>query len=452
MIWVQPPGTATMGHLFLDAFNATGDAYYYDAAARAADALIAGQHRSGGWNYFIRLRRSGGDAALVRDGRPQRLAAGGIPALCGQCHVRRCRHGGGDAAAAAPLSGPARTALPAAAGAGDRFRAQQPISERRLAAALALRPAIIPPISGCITFNDDVAKENIRFLIMAGQALERPDLLRAARRGMEIFLTTQGRAGRRAGGCNMICGSTSRRRADLRAPRAGHAHDCGQYRAAAGLLPADRRPPLSRAHSGGAGLAGLGTTAGRRRPARAPLPRPSSNSAPTGRSTTTGAAPTSSTGFIIRTTTRPARSRIIRNSARSTWNGCGAIMTGSPPCRSRKPRAVRCCSSAAPIPRFFILDGLAAGSDFTSAARLDVREIVRALNEEGWWPSPLSMTSHPSRGPGSRRSTPGDYGITQVGDETDTSPFPDPNPRIGISTATYIANMARLIGALEGRR
>ena len=25
MVWVQPPGTATMGHLFLDAYHATGD-------------------------------------------------------------------------------------------------------------------------------------------------------------------------------------------------------------------------------------------------------------------------------------------------------------------------------------------------------------------------------------------------------------------------------------------
>jgi hypothetical protein len=61
------------------------------------------------------------------------------------------------------------------------------------------------------------------------------------------------------------------------------------------------------------------------------------------------------------------------------------------------------------------------------------------------------MTSHPYRGPGNRRVTPGDYGITQVGDETDTSPYPNPNPATGISTATYIANMARLIRALERR-
>ena len=53
MIWVQPPGTGTMGHLFLDAYHATGDDYYYRAAEGAASALVRGQHRSGGWNYFI---------------------------------------------------------------------------------------------------------------------------------------------------------------------------------------------------------------------------------------------------------------------------------------------------------------------------------------------------------------------------------------------------------------
>ena len=53
MVWVQPPGTATMGHLFLDAYHATDDEYYYRAAQAATDALVRGQHRSGGWNYFI---------------------------------------------------------------------------------------------------------------------------------------------------------------------------------------------------------------------------------------------------------------------------------------------------------------------------------------------------------------------------------------------------------------
>ena len=48
--------------------------------------------------------------------------------------------------------------------------------------------------------------------------------------------------------------------------------------------------------------------------------------------------------------------------------------------------------------------------------------------------------------------TPGDYRTTHVGDEYDTSPFPTDTPVTGISTATYIANMAQLIAALEPAR
>jgi rhamnogalacturonyl hydrolase YesR len=63
MIWVQPPGTGTMGHLFLDAYHATGDEYYYEAACKAADALIAIQHPAGGWNYIGDLA---GEASLKK--------------------------------------------------------------------------------------------------------------------------------------------------------------------------------------------------------------------------------------------------------------------------------------------------------------------------------------------------------------------------------------------------
>ena len=38
MIWIQPPGTPSMGHLFLDAYHATGDEYYYRAAEQVASA------------------------------------------------------------------------------------------------------------------------------------------------------------------------------------------------------------------------------------------------------------------------------------------------------------------------------------------------------------------------------------------------------------------------------
>lgn len=53
MIWVQDPGTIDMGNLFLDAYHITKEEYYYQAAKKAAEALIYGQLDNGGWNYMI---------------------------------------------------------------------------------------------------------------------------------------------------------------------------------------------------------------------------------------------------------------------------------------------------------------------------------------------------------------------------------------------------------------
>lgn len=53
MVWIQPPGTPSMGHLLLDAYHATGDEYYYEQAERVAGALIWGQLECGGWNYVF---------------------------------------------------------------------------------------------------------------------------------------------------------------------------------------------------------------------------------------------------------------------------------------------------------------------------------------------------------------------------------------------------------------
>ena len=53
MVWIQPPGTPSVGHLLLDAYHCTGDEYYYDQAKRVANALIWGQLPCGGWNYVF---------------------------------------------------------------------------------------------------------------------------------------------------------------------------------------------------------------------------------------------------------------------------------------------------------------------------------------------------------------------------------------------------------------
>jgi len=52
-VWVQPPGTPSVGMAFLRAYQATQDARYLDAARAAANALAQGQLESGGWDYLI---------------------------------------------------------------------------------------------------------------------------------------------------------------------------------------------------------------------------------------------------------------------------------------------------------------------------------------------------------------------------------------------------------------
>ena len=50
---VQRDGTPLVGTAYLDAYEATQDRYYLEAAREVARALVRGQYCSGGWDYFI---------------------------------------------------------------------------------------------------------------------------------------------------------------------------------------------------------------------------------------------------------------------------------------------------------------------------------------------------------------------------------------------------------------
>ena len=52
-IWIQPPGTPSVGLAYVRAYEATGDQQFLDAAVAAARALVWGQLESGGWDYRI---------------------------------------------------------------------------------------------------------------------------------------------------------------------------------------------------------------------------------------------------------------------------------------------------------------------------------------------------------------------------------------------------------------
>ncbi len=68
-IWVQPPGTPTVGLAYLKAYQATGDQYFLEAARDAANALVYGQVKSGGWTNCIDFDPRGSRVSQYRNGR-----------------------------------------------------------------------------------------------------------------------------------------------------------------------------------------------------------------------------------------------------------------------------------------------------------------------------------------------------------------------------------------------
>jgi len=58
-IWVQPPATPAVGEALLDAYEASGDGFFLEAALKAGKALAYGQLESGGWRNSIDFDPSG---------------------------------------------------------------------------------------------------------------------------------------------------------------------------------------------------------------------------------------------------------------------------------------------------------------------------------------------------------------------------------------------------------
>ncbi len=74
-VWVQPPGTPSVGLAYLDAHERTGDVYLLDAAKAAGECLVRGQLHSGGWTASIELApEARKKCAYCVDGAPRKRA------------------------------------------------------------------------------------------------------------------------------------------------------------------------------------------------------------------------------------------------------------------------------------------------------------------------------------------------------------------------------------------
>ena len=114
----------------------------------------------------------------------------------------------------------------------------------------------------------------------------------------------------------------------------------------------------------------------------------------------------------------------------------------TPPAEAIKTSPLKMKAGSVPLPKYYSLAG-PAGEDAAG--------VVGKLNAQGYWLAPLGYNSHPYQRDGSAAVVAGDYSQTHVGDDTDTSPFPD-DKLMGIAIEAYVRNMGILIRALEPAR
>lgn len=446
MIWIQPPGTATMGHLFLDAYRVTGDEYYYHAAEKAAGALIWAQHPSGGWNYLA-------DFAGERSLRDWYDTVGR-----NAWRLEEFQHHWGNA-----------TFDDAGTSESSQFLLRLYLERLDPKYRPALEKAISfvvdsqYPIGGWpqryprptahahygdadytsyITFNDDVAAENIEFLTMCYQTLGKDYLLDTIIRGMNAFIVMQQGAPQPGWGLQYTL--------DLK-PAGARTYEPNAIVTHTTAANIERLIEFYRLTGETKFLARLPEALDWLERVKAP-----EGVAPAGRTHPT---------FIEIGTDRPlyvhrSGSNVVNGRYYADYDPADPIGHYSAFRRIDLPRLRKMyeeakATSAAelakqspfapgrgrvPLPRFFAVT--------PPSENESVEAVLKSLTTDGAWIVPLVYNSHPYRGPGPATPPGGDFRRTHVGDEFDTSPFHDPK-LMGISVEGYVRNMSALIRHLD---
>jgi PelA/Pel-15E family pectate lyase len=459
MIWVQPPGTATVGQLFLDAYQATGDEYYYESALRAGKALVAGQHASGGWNYMIDFA---GEASLRR--WYQTIGKNGWRLEEFQHYYDNATFDDGGTAEST------RFLLRLYVERNDaRFR---PAVDRAVRFILGSQhengcfpqrhPMTAtstsdgqPEFPRYLTFNDSVAAENIDVLLMVYRALGDASVLGPVRRAMDCFLLLE-HAPPQAGWSLQYGPDLEPAAARTYEPTGlstkttfENVAELLNFYALTGEKKYLERIPAALAWFDSVRLSGTPEGAPGEYPALVAV----GSNRPMfvhrrGSNVTNGAYyfdenPQKTivhSKQVRKLDVEALRARYLELKALPRERATVGSPLLAPPATHGK-RA---------LPRFFTSLELPL-SDMTRRKPDEpvspdlVRRLTSELNGAGYWPAKLERISHPYRGSGPREVAPGDFSETEVGDEWDTSPFRSENAPVGISTRVYIKNMFVLV-------
>ena len=453
MIWIQSPGTVSMGHLFIDAYRATGDEYYYQAAEKVASAIVWGQSHEGGWNYIVDF---GGDRSL-KDWY-NTIGKNGW-------RLEEFQHYYGNSTFDDDVTSNAARFLlriylekldavwkPALDKAIDFIlKSQYPIGGW---------PQRYPLKEGFVkeggedypsyhTFNDGVTGENVNFLIQCYLTLGEERLLDPIRRGMYFYIISQDSSGGWGQQLDMNLEAAGARTYEPKALLPGATVENATYLMTFYRYTGDRRF-LARIPDAINWLE------------RVKLPE----------NQTAGGKYTHST-FVEVGTNKPVyvhrkgsnvkygyyyhdyndnkllahyggKGRIDIDRFKQEYNSVKALTPEQATIDS--PLKIENFKGDGTPQKYYELTR--SGFSFPSDEK-QVRTIINALDKEDRWLAKHASISNPYIGDGQKKDITEEFTSTNVGDETDTSPFRDNSEQLYISTSEYIRNMNFLINYLK---
>ncbi len=452
MIWLQHPGTISMGHVFLDAFETTGNDYYYKAAEKAASAIIWGQSHEGGWNYVVDFA---GDRSLNH--WYNTIGKNGW-------RLEEFQHYYGNSTFDDDITSDAARFLlrmylekldpkfkPALDKAIDFIlESQYPLGgwPQRYPLRYDFNKQGHPDYTSFYTFNDDVIWENVHFLIQCYLTLGEQRFLDPIKRGMEFYIFSQDACGAWAQQLNMDMQTAGAR----------------TYEPAAFL-------PSTTCHNAFLLLQFYQITGDRRYLVHVPkaiewleqtmLPKDKIEKERT--HPTFVEVETNKPIYVHRKGSNVAfgtyyidyddhhllrhyygKARVPLKQLKEEYEKVASLSIEE--ATKDSPLKTAAFDKEGTPQSYYDLNR----HSFNFKSKMnEVQEIISKLDNQNRWLAKHVMISHPYIGDGVKNEQTYEYSSTMVGDETDTSPYRDNSDQEYISTGEYIRNMKILISYLK---
>lgn len=451
MIWLQHPGTISMGHLFLDAYHATGNEYYYQAAQKATTAVTLGQSAEGGWNYMVDFA---GEESLRQ--WYSTIGKNGW-------RLEEFQHYYGNSTFDDDVTSDAA-----------RFLLRMYLEKRDTAYKQPLNKAIdfvlksqyanggwpqryplrndfekkgFPDYSSFYTFNDDVIWENIHFLIQCYVLLGEKRFLDPIQRGMNFYRISQDSSGAWGQQVNMKMEAASARTYEPAAFLPGATCENAFLLLRFYELTGD--PNF---------LTGVPKAIHWLEATKLPADKVEGY-----RTHPTFVDPKTNKAIYVHrkgSNVKYGSYYVDHNDKQllAHYYGKGFVpldklkaeykrMAALTPEEATKDSPLRPgTSSSEEILTRYSLNRYAFGGNPTES---QVEKIITSIDNQNRWLIKHAMISNPYIGDGQKQEQTDAYATTMVGDDTDTSPFRDPTDQEYISTNEYLRNMKVLIRYIE---